>query len=172
MNYDELKQKAEEMGVDLDWAVNCRKRYIAHVIRLVKEEMQYCNVRINTFVQRLAGSKDIDREICLNLINDYKQEKKELRRIFVFSRKTTSNNSGVTSEMREEARVYPIAELLPHPVKRNMTNCFNHEDKHPSMGIKNNMVHCFVCDKTWDTIAVVMEVKGLSFTEAVRYLTQ
>ena len=87
-----------------------------------------------------------------------------------YSRLKTDNKFRITNNMIQRAREQPIEELLPHPVKKKMTNCFNHQDKHPSMGIKNNKAHCFVCDKTWDTIAVVQEIKGFVFSDAVRFL--
>ena len=72
----------------------------------------------------------------------------------------------ITPEMIERTKNYPIGQLV-EVNKQGFTKCFQHIDKHPSVYCKNNFLHCFVCNKSWDTIAVLVERDGLSFKDAV-----
>lgn len=80
-----------------------------------------------------------------------------------------SDKGGITDKMIDQARNYPFEEL--HPFKRNMALCPFHDDRNPSMSLKNNRVRCWACmDKSMDTIEFVMKKDGLSFRDAVRKL--
>lgn len=74
----------------------------------------------------------------------------------------------ITDDMIQQAKAYPFEELLEF--KRGYTKCPFHDDRTPSMSLKNNRIRCFSCNKTWDTIAYVMDKEGLTFPEAVRRL--
>ena len=72
----------------------------------------------------------------------------------------------ITGEMVKKAREYPLEKLVEIN-RQKFTRCFAHNDKKPSAYCKNNFVHCFVCSKSWDTIAILVERDGMSFREAV-----
>lgn len=72
----------------------------------------------------------------------------------------------ITDDMIARAKEYPLGELVEIN-KRGFTKCIWHTDTHPSAYCKKNYIWCFVCNKGWDTIAVVMERDGLSFRDAV-----
>ena len=75
----------------------------------------------------------------------------------------------ITSAMIERAKEYPFEQLMQFT--RNMCRCPFHDDKTPSMSLKNNRVRCWgSCGKSWDTIQFVMEKENVSFKEAVRRL--
>jgi hypothetical protein len=78
--------------------------------------------------------------------------------------------NGITDEMIQNAKEYPFTDL--YQFRFNSCVCPFHADKNPSMKLyKNtNTVHCFSCSKSWDTIAFIQELEGLSFHEAVRRL--
>ena len=190
MTDTETKLKAIEMGVDVEWALACRQRYIDYVEAFNKKakELQkwaygyYKQFLIkdlgslkesrDSTINKLAGSSDFDRFFAIEDLKSLQSEIESLeKRLKYYNNNRTHNKFKITQDMIQHAKDQTIEQLLPHPVKNKMTNCFNHEDKHPSMSIKNNKVHCFVCDKTWDTIAAVQEVKGLTFPEAVRVIT-
>lgn len=75
------------------------------------------------------------------------------------------------------AKQYPIDQLVaqlgyePH-YNRNI-KCLLHDDKTPSFRIyrKGNSYYCHGCAKGGDVIDLLMKAKGLSFTEAVNWLT-
>ena len=72
----------------------------------------------------------------------------------------------ITPDMVARAKNHPIENLVEIN-KQGFTKCFGHNDKHPSAYCKKNFIHCFVCQKSWDTIAVLMEREGLTFKDAV-----
>ncbi|OPX95471.1 MAG: DNA primase [Syntrophorhabdus sp. PtaB.Bin006] len=76
----------------------------------------------------------------------------------------------ITPEMIANARAYPFSQL--YQFNRNAARCPFHEDHTPSfMLMKDNTAKCFgACDKSWDTIAFLMQKDGLRFPEAVRAL--
>lgn len=67
-----------------------------------------------------------------------------------------------------------IAQREGFTVKRSgkayRANCFRHADKTPSLFIYDDHVHCYSCSFHADSIALVMELHGLSFKEALAYL--
>lgn len=77
-------------------------------------------------------------------------------------------SSGVNEDDIRRAKDHPIENLIE--VKRGMARCPFHDDKRPSMSVKNNLAHCFSCQRTWDSIAVSMKLEGLDFVTAVRRL--
>jgi replicative DNA helicase len=60
--------------------------------------------------------------------------------------------------------------------KRDLFKCLapDHPDKHPSMGYdpKREIVHCFACGKTYTLIDLVMQDRGLSLGDAIRWLSE
>ena len=69
------------------------------------------------------------------------------------------------------ARDYPITQLIEFN-GAGMAKAFCHEDKQPSLSYwaKANNCRCFVCGKSFDSIAVLVERDGMSFIEAVKKL--
>jgi hypothetical protein len=51
--------------------------------------------------------------------------------------------------------------------------CPMHDDTHPSLDLRpdrGNRAYCGPCGKSWDAIALVMDVRGLEFPAAVRWM--
>ena len=77
----------------------------------------------------------------------------------------------ITEMMIQRAKDSPIENLLEIN-RAGFTKCFSHNDKNPPQNAyaKRNFLHCFVCNKSWDTIAILMERDGYKFKEAVMRL--
>jgi hypothetical protein len=71
-------------------------------------------------------------------------------------------------EMIQRAREYPITELIPN--KNMWAICPFHEDRHPSLYLKNNFYHCFACGVSGSTIDLYMKLNNASFPETVKRL--
>jgi hypothetical protein len=78
----------------------------------------------------------------------------------------------ITEDMKNRAKSVPIDTILPF--KNNTTCCIWHDEKTPSLHYyqKSNRVKCFGCGVSGDSIAVAMQVWGVSFIEAVKRLSQ
>lgn len=74
----------------------------------------------------------------------------------------------ITNDMIYRAKEYSWDRLIE--TKRGMAKCPFHDDKSPSMLVRNGFAYCFSCLKAWDTIGFVRELEGLSFPDAVRRL--
>jgi len=55
-------------------------------------------------------------------------------------------------------------------VKNGKCLCIFHADTTPSMSIKDNKLHCFVCHRSADVFDVVKELEGCSFKDAYTIL--
>lgn len=77
---------------------------------------------------------------------------------------------GITDDMIWTAKHFPIELLIEFTKGKSLAFC--HTDTNPSLSMhsKSNTCRCFVCDKSFDPIAVLMERDKLSFIDAVRQL--
>ncbi len=66
------------------------------------------------------------------------------------------------------ARQHPITDFISH--NRLFAICPFHNEKTPSLYLKNNFAYCFGCNWKGDTIAFVMKIKGFTFPQAIKYL--
>lgn len=84
----------------------------------------------------------------------------------------TYKSKWITDHDIERARAYPLERIIPNfeMAKAGYIQCRWHEDKRPSMLIKNGFGYCFACQKCIDSIGWLMDVESLSFIDAVRYL--
>ncbi len=98
-------------------------------------------------------------------IAELERQLKKVKGDMKFGRKSKLADK-ITPEMIEKAKAFPIEQLV-EVNKQGFTKCFEHNDKKPSVYCKKNFLHCFVCNKSWDTIAVLVERDGISFKEAV-----
>jgi hypothetical protein len=117
-----------------------------------------------------ADNPYIERSLIASHIPEIEKEIGKLEREIAFIvRGSQGPNQGITPEMTHQARDYPIEYLID--VKRGMARCIFHDDHNPSMGIKNNHFHCFGCGEKGDVISLLMKRDGLSFPEAVKFLS-
>jgi hypothetical protein len=77
----------------------------------------------------------------------------------------------------DAARAVPItdvADRLGIEHRRGWATCPFHEDSHPSFHLndRKGAAFCNPCGRSWDGVALLMELRGLSFPEAVKELTR
>jgi hypothetical protein len=116
-----------------------------------------------------------ERAIEIYYIQKYgKQIRKDLKEI-VYREAAMKGEAreGIREGERERARASNaviLAESYGIQVKRNTMLCPFHDDKHPSMSIKDNRFRCWSCGWKGDAIDFVMKKEGCTFHEAVRRL--
>ena len=163
MNVRDLLRKAEEMEVEPKYAITCRKRYLAGEIFTREMNIQAFEVE--------SGDADLDYLRELLAIEDVKaiaEMKREIKRL---NRALTNLDSRqITDEQIAIARAYPIDQLITF--QRGAALAWCHDDKRPSLthDRKRNRAKCWPCDKSFDSIAVLMDRDGMSFVDAVRAL--
>lgn len=67
------------------------------------------------------------------------------------------------------AKQQPISMFLKIPTSKKV-HCLFHSDKEASLHIYPNGYHCFSCQSHGTVIDVVMKLRGVSFTSAVKFL--
>lgn len=102
-----------------------------------------------------------------------KLEKRIDATIFARDFPAQEHSDTVTQQHIDNAREYPIEQLLDTPIRRGMTNCPFHQDKTPSFSVKKyNRYKCFSCGEAGDTIDLYMKLHNVDFLTAVRSIVQ
>lgn len=74
----------------------------------------------------------------------------------------------IEGDLVKKAKSIPLDQVVG--IEKGFMLCPFHEDKKPSAWVKNGYGYCFVCSKSFDSIAYVRKTKGVSFMDAVKYL--
>jgi len=103
----------------------------------------------------------------------YSNKKKDLETVLMFTGASKKNRKAAEdfAIALQKAKAYPIENLIK--IQRNKAECLWHKDREPSLHYyrKDNKVHCFVCNKQWDSIDVVMKQHDCELKEAVSIIT-
>lgn len=165
-SYQAIKEKATYLKLPFSWALEKRREYLRDIVTRNEKS-------IMDSIKKLAGSDELYRTLLNRRIVDTSKAIKDVE--FESKRLNPTwkpKKNGLTDEMIERAREYPVKSLLPNPVKHNMTLCPFHDDKRPSMYVRDNFAWCFSCNKGWNPIDFVMAKQGFDFKEAVKYLSE
>lgn len=89
-----------------------------------------------------------------------------------------TSERGISDDMIEGAKQVPIEDLINRPFRvsgqRKVFKCPLplHEEKTPSFFVfEDNHYYCFGCHQSGSSIDFVMKTQGLTFPEAVKFLT-
>ena len=93
---------------------------------------------------------------------------KEVNKLFYALYPQKVKKGQITDEMIQKAREYPITDLIEN--RRGMALCPFHNDKRPSLGLKNNYAYCFGCGYSADVIKFYMDLYNVDFKTAVKIL--
>ncbi len=166
MTLNSTLQAAREMGVSERYAIMRRLAFLQPNIKHLEREIWGAR-------RRIERSRDpLIKALTESFIRDQEKELRPLKREatallnHVNGKETAQVPGGITPDMIDQARQYPITNIIDFPKGRHRC-CPFHEDSNPSMALYDNHVHCFVCNRSWDSISVVMELDGVSFREAV-----
>ncbi len=166
MTLNATLQAAREIGVSERYAIMRRLAFLQPNIKHLEREIWGAR-------RRIERSRDpLIKALSESLIRDQEKELRPLKREatallnHVNGKETVQNPGGITPEMIDQARQYPITSIIDFPKGRHRC-CPFHEDSNPSMALYDNHVHCFVCNRSWDSISAVMALDVVSFREAV-----
>jgi hypothetical protein len=160
-NFREGIKIADEFDLTPQYAVNARRRYLTEQLELLDLEI--------SFYEDYRGNIDSEYFAVYNMSDLGEQRakvKQELRSI----KNVTIHKPGITDEMIQRARDYPVDKLIDF--SRGNVKAFCHDDNRPSMyhGSRTNTAQCPVCAKSFDSIAVLVERDGMTFKSAVHQL--
>lgn len=163
MDYQAIKDQAKLTGVPFKWALAQRRGFVqaqlAHCRDLIRDEH---DSNPETELEKRLRAKHIQE-----YVGRVKYWEWQLTKL-----NPEWNKSGkhINRETIARAKAYPIGDLLPEPPRKYMAKCPFHADSSPSGYIKGNFLYCFSCQKGWDTIELLMDLKGLTFRDAVMEL--
>ncbi len=160
---------AKEFGVPERYAIMRRLTFLQPQIKRLEREIWGAQRRIE------RSSDPLARALTASFIKDLEKELRPLKlEATALLNHVNGKEAGlvagrITPEMIEQARQYPITNIIDFPNGRHRC-CPFHKDSNPSMARYDNHVHCFVCNRTWDSIKATMELDGVTFREAVLVL--
>ncbi|ABK97851.1 CHC2 zinc finger domain-containing protein [Pelobacter propionicus] len=166
MTLNATLQAARDMGVPERYAVMRRLSFLQPQIKHLEREIWGAR-------RRMERSHDpLSKALTESFIRDQEKELRPLKREaktllnHVNGKETVQAPGGISPEMIDQARQYPITSIIEFS-KGRYRCCPFHEDRNPSMALYENHVHCFVCNRTWDSISATMALDGVTFREAV-----
>ena len=166
MTLNATLQAARDMGVPERYAVMRRLAFLQPNIKHLEREIWGAR-------RRMDRSRDpLIKALSESFVRDQEKELRPLKREatallnHVNGKETVQAPGGITPEMIDQARQYPITSIIEF-TKGRYRCCPFHEDRKPSMALYENHVHCFVCNRTWDSISATMALDGVTFREAV-----
>jgi hypothetical protein len=114
------------------------------------------------------------RQILLYISDIDKLEKrlKKLKNTLIILESYEQWKDGeITPEQVLRAKEYPLSNLVELDI-RGFCKCPFHKDKTPSMSYwkDKNILHCFGCGVSKDSIQFVIDMYNKTFSEAVKYL--
>lgn len=158
---------AKEFGVPERYAIMRRLAFLQPQIKHLEREIWGAQRRIE------RSNDPLVKALTESFIKDQEKELRPLKLEatsllnHVNGRETVPVAGAITPELIEHARQYPIISIIDFPKGKRHRCCPFHEDSNPSMALYDNHVHCFVCNRSWDSISATMELEDVSFREAV-----
>ena len=150
------------------------KSYLEYNLKRYRQEAKKLASEIQGDLMRIYKKKDEFTVWFLEkIVEIWKGEKlnwldKEVRRLqWLLCPKKLKGK--ITEEQIQRAKEYPFKDLIE--TKGDFALCPFHSERKPSFYIKNNWGYCYGCGWHGDTIKFLMERDGLTFQEAIKYLT-
>jgi len=117
---------------------------------------------------------ELSRDVILEqgLVADIMRLEKEIRWFRLGLIVDSVNQNGLTEEQIQQARDFPVEDLIDTKKVNKMWCCPFHEERSPSFHIyKENSWHCFGCQAHGNNaIDFVMKKNKLEFVDAVKFL--
>ena len=77
------------------------------------------------------------------------------------------NNNYIISEIKNRIKMPKLLQFYGFDIKKGRMKCPLHNGEDYNCGVKENYIHCFVCDESADVISFVIKYYGLSFKESI-----
>jgi hypothetical protein len=138
----------------------------------IEAEMDY--ERINEFVcinNEERDIMDLAKKDAIQAIEKYNKARNRYIAAIIGNKlkeKGDTKGSGaiITDDMIEQARRYPIGQLV-EVNKHGAALCINHNERHASMDCRNGRCYCYSCGWKGDVIDLYMKINSATFQTAV-----
>lgn len=162
----QLREKAEEMEIPFNEAAFCRFRYVRQQMFVASDEID--QLEDYDFESEAGIINYVRFADALDRLLDLAAEQRAL--MMNVCQKPRNGSAKITHEQVERARQYPVTQLIEFYRGRALAWC--HPDKNPSMyyAPRINKAVCPVCNRYFDSIAIVMGLHNFDFIQAVKHL--
>lgn len=139
-------------------------------------EVESKKLEINRILSKTVSSlvAELSRDVILEqgLVAEIIKLEKEIRWFRLGLMVDDVRQSGLTEDQIQQARDFPVEDLIDTKRVNRMWCCPFHEEKSPSFHIyKENSWHCFGCQAHGNNaIDFVIKKNNLGFVEAVKFL--
>ena len=149
------------MDIPISFATNARRRFLM-------EELELLDLEI-AFYDDYSGN-EASEYFALSQYSEIALKRAQVEQELRSMKKVTQPQTGITDEDIDRARNHPITNLIEF--KHGKASAFCHEDKQPSLyhATRTNRANCPVCDKSFDSIGVLMYRDNYMFQSAVKAL--
>ncbi len=155
----DIIQTAKDFGVYVQWAISRRKKYLNQKTAGLKAEQSQA-------LQAFSGNNELNRFLLLDSMRFFDKEIKKCESELNF--KNSRNGNRITKSNIERAKSYPLESLVT--VENGKAICVSHDDKRPSMDVRNGFAYCYSCGWHGDVIAVFMKIHNVDLIDAVNRL--
>jgi hypothetical protein len=144
-----ILEHAKVFDLHLSWAVTMRRKYL-------EDQLKEIGTQVSNVLALKGNAKNkaeliIREKLTRLLFHEYKKIERQIHSLY--SPYKDKKGKGFTQDMIQRAREYPMTNLIGGHRKGNI-QCPSHDDKHPSTSIKDNWLHCFVCNQTWGPLTL------------------
>jgi len=156
---------SEETLNSPEFAKHARARFLRkRLIDLAGHILEFKNTMDN---KKAGVLRLVARDYIMEILPEFKKVVRQYKYLFASKIK-----EGITDQDIENAKLYPITDILGEPENKRFTCIFHSPDNNPSLHYykKTNSVHCFSCGEGGDSIAVYMKVNNVDFITAVNQL--
>lgn len=165
----QVKRFADEHGIDAklflrEWIGYAKRRIMdltCDYYGLLEEAQKETEEEAGFSVVTAVDIQDVIRII-----------KREIKKAESMLNPVKIDNNRITDEDIARAKDYPVDQLVEFYKGKAVAWC--HADKSPSLhhNRKGNRAHCFPCGKSYNGIDILMTRDGMTFIEAVKFLTR
>ena len=183
-NYDKKIDQLERLNKrDNRHSMNELIKIFPEAKEIIKQQLKNLNSQYNAlsveienkFIKIYANKTDEfsiwfwTHWVKLNENDKFNNLSKKIREINSALYQPKIKEGKITDQMIQKAKEYPIINLIEN--RKGMALCPFHDDKRPSLNLKNNFAYCHSCGYTADTIKLYQDLNNCSFSESVKYLS-
>jgi hypothetical protein len=166
MRYQQIKAKADEMGIPVKRAVWYRLRYL-------RQRMGQLSDLIDWHLSQ-AADVELNELFAGDYLGEFLALAQEARALALAAKEPPRQKSAstITETDIDAARNADIRPLIEFD-RQGRARAPCHDDNRPSLVFlsRTGKVWCPVCDKKWSALDWLVDVEGIQFTEAVKQLT-
>ena len=157
---------AEVRKEDEAFVINARKEYLKSAIEAMRADLA-SDKAFGLSKEWAPADLALLRSCYRDKADILAKYERELRGL---SRPVGTGRARLTEEQMQQAREFPITQLLDGKKEGDLMLCPAHDDTRDSLHIYKDRVHCYSCGFHANSVGWMMKTRDMTFIEAVRDL--